>query len=114
MDRSGAEPDSIINPNGNLKALIVRPIIPGEEAAWNALMARHHYLGFNGLSGQNIKYVAIFNGQWVALIGWGSAALKCSHRDKWIGWSMERKYERLKYVTNNQRFLILPGSPSRT
>ena len=87
----------------------MRPIIPGEETAWNALMDRHHYLGFHGLSGQNIKYVAILNGQRVALIGWGSAALKCSHRDRWIGWSKERKYERLKYVTNNQRFLILPG-----
>jgi hypothetical protein len=109
MDRSGAEPDNIINQNCSLKELIVRPIIPGEETTWNALMDRHHYLGFHGLSGQNIKYVAILNDQWVALIGWGSAALKCSHRDKWIGWSMERKYERLKYVTNNQRFLILPG-----
>ena len=109
MDRSGAEPDNVNNQSGNLKELIVRPIIPGEETAWNALMAKHHYLGFHGLSGQNIKYVAILNGQWVALIGWGSAALKCSHRDRWIGWSIERKYERLKYVTNNQRFLILPG-----
>jgi hypothetical protein len=109
MDRDGAEPDNNINQSGSLKELIVRPIIPGEETAWNTLMTRHHYLGFHGLSGQNIKYVAMLNGQWVALIGWGSAALKCSHRDRWIDWSKEQKYERLKYVTNNQRFLILPG-----
>jgi hypothetical protein len=109
MDRDGAEPDNNINQSGSLKELIVRPIIPGEETAWNTLMTRYHYLGFHGLSGQNIKYVALLNGQWVALIGWGSAALKCSHRDRWIDWSKEQKYERLKYVTNNQRFLILPG-----
>ena len=48
-------------------------------------------------------------GQWVALIGWGSAALKSRHREKWVGWSQEQKAQRLKFIANNQRFLILPG-----
>ena len=48
-------------------------------------------------------------GQWVALIGWGSAVLKSRHREKFVGWSQEQKAQRLKFVTNNQRFLILPG-----
>ena len=48
-------------------------------------------------------------GQWVALIGWGSAALKSRHREKWVGWSQEQKTQRLKFIANNQRFLILPG-----
>ena len=109
MDRNGAEPDNIINRGANLKDLIVRPITPGEENDWNTLMAKHHYLGFRCLSGRSLKYVALLNGRWVALIGWGAAALKCSPRDRWINWSEERKYERLQYITNNQRFLILPG-----
>ena len=109
MDRSGAEPDNIINQSGNLKGLIVRPITPGEEKDWNTLMATHHYLGFHGLTGRNMKYVALLDGRWVALIGWGGAALKCSPRDRWIDWSKERKYERLQFIANNQRFLILPG-----
>lgn len=109
MDRNGAEPDNIINRGANLKNLIVRPITPGEENDWNTLMAKHHYLGFHCLSGRSLKYVALLDGRWVALIGWGAAALKCSPRDQWINWSEERKYERLRYITNNQRFLILPG-----
>jgi hypothetical protein len=109
MDRNEARPDSIINQSGNLRDLIVRPITPGEEKAWNTLMARHHYLGFHSLTGRNLKYVALLDGRWVALIGWGSAALKSSHRDRWIGWSKEQKEERLQYVANNQRYLILPG-----
>ena len=109
MDRNGAEQDNIINRGANLKDLIVRPITPGEENDWNTLMAKHHYLGFHCLSGRSLKYVVLLNGRWVALIGWGAAALKCSPRDRWINWSEERKYERLQYITNNQRFLILPG-----
>jgi len=45
-------------------------------------MASHYYLGFHSLTGKTLKYVALLNGQWVALIGWGAAALKCGHRDK--------------------------------
>ncbi|MDA8337642.1 MAG: ISAs1 family transposase [Peptococcaceae bacterium] len=94
----------------SLDTLVVRPIVPGEEDQWDALMAAHHYLGFEKtLIGHSIKYVAILDGQWVALIGWGAAALKLTCRDQWIGWSAEQKMQRLKYVVNNQRFLILPG-----
>jgi len=109
MDRNGAEPDNINNQGANLKDLIVRPITSEEENDWNGLMAKHQYLGFRCLSGRSLKYVALLNGRWVALIGWGAAALKCSPRDRWINWSQERKYKRLQYITNNQRFLILPG-----
>jgi len=72
-------------------------------------MGKHHYLGFHSLTGKTLKYVALLEGQWVALIGWGSAALKSRHREKWVGWSQEQKTQRLKFIANNQRFLILPG-----
>ena len=93
----------------SLDNLVVRPIVPNEENNWNKLMAAHHYLGFQTLMGHSLKYVAILDGQWVGLIGWGAAALKTTSRDQWIGWSPEQKMKRLKYVVNNQRFLILPG-----
>jgi hypothetical protein len=102
MESSGAWPE-------NLKDLIVHPIVSGEEKPWNALMAKHHYLGFQSLTGQSLKYVALLDGRWVALIGWGSGVLKCSRRDEWIGWSEEQKLKRLRFVANNQRYLILPG-----
>jgi hypothetical protein len=73
-------------------------------------MATHHYLGFHQLVGESIKYVAELERQWVALLGWGTAAFKCGARDKWIGWSREQQWERLVYVANNLRFLILPGA----
>lgn len=90
-------------------AVRVQPIHPHEEPLWNELMARHHYLGFQSIVGESMKYVAEFNGAWIGLIGWGTAAFKSRHRDQWIGWSAAVKYKRLKFIANNVRFLILPG-----
>jgi len=91
-----------------LNALVVRPIRPDEEATWDELMATHHYLGFERLVGESLKYLALLEGDWVALLGWATAAFKCAPRDRWIGWSPEQQWQRLKFLANNQRFLILP------
>jgi len=92
----------------DLGELAVRPIQAYEEGAWNCLMAAHHYLGFQQLVGESLKYVAELEGRWMALLGWCTAAFKCGPRDKWIGWVPEQQWQRLKFVANNQRFLILP------
>jgi hypothetical protein len=91
-----------------LETLVVRPIQPHEETQWNQLMSAHHYLGFRKLVGESIKYVAELQNQWVALLGWGTAAFKCSSRDEWIGWMKEQQWTRLVFIANNLRFLILP------
>jgi hypothetical protein len=91
-----------------LKRVSVRLIKSTEANNWDSLMSQHHYLGFRCLVGETLKYIAEINGQWVALIGWGTAAFKNRHRDKWIGWLPEQQWKRLKYIANNQRFLILP------
>lgn len=93
----------------NLEAIIVRPIYPKEEEYWDKMMANHHYLGFKQLVGCSIKYVAEWEGKWVALIGWSTAAFKVKSRDRWIGWSKEDQWARLCFIANNSRFLILPG-----
>ena len=93
----------------DLKSLVVRPIWGEERSTWDQLMATHHYLGFKQLVGESIRYIALLEEQWVALLGWSSAAFKSAHRDQWIGWSEEQRLQRLKYLANNSRFLILPG-----
>jgi len=88
--------------------LIVRPINIAERSEWDTLMAEHHYLGFKSLVGKSIRYVAEMQGQWVALLGWSAAALKCKPRDTWIGWPQVTQWQRLHLIANNSRFLILP------
>ena len=89
-------------------ALIVRPVRREEWPRWCALMREHHYLGFERIVGEALCYVACRGAHWVALLGWGSAALKCGPRDRWIGWDRALQWRRLQLIANNVRFLILP------
>ena len=87
----------------------VRLIDASERPAWDALMRAHHYLGLTALVGRSLRYVAEGDGQWLALLGWASAALKCAPRDAWIGWAKPLQWQRIGLIANNARFLILPG-----
>ena len=96
-----------IHENSAIHHLVVRPINIAERSQWDTLMAKHHYLGFKSLVGKSIRYVAEIQGQWVALLGWSAAALKCKPRDSWIGWPQVTQWQRLHLIANNSRFLIL-------
>jgi len=86
----------------------VRPVSAGEAGRFSAELDAHHWLGHR-LTGQVLRYVAELDGQWVAVLGFGSAALSCAARDRFIGWSREQQYARLIHVANNQRFCVLPA-----
>ena len=94
---------------GIFDTLVVRPIRRDEVKLWSYCMRQHHYLGYRGIAGRSLRYVAILDSLWVALLGWGSAALKCTARDRFIGWNPETKLKRLYLIANNVRFLVLPG-----
>ncbi len=89
-------------------SLVIRLAQRDEMDRWRALMRRHHYLGFERIVGEALYYVVTRADQWVALLGWGSAALKCAPRDQWIGWDQTKRLRRLHLIANNVRFLILP------
>lgn len=93
----------------DLRSVQVRLLRTGERRLWDRLMREHHYLGFRSFVGESLRYVAEWQGHWVALLGWCSAALKCQARDRFIGWPEVLKWQRLGLVVNNARFLILPG-----
>ena len=91
-----------------LAQVVVRPIDREELPRWRETMARWHYLGDGPIVGETLRYVAESAGRWVALLGWGAAALKSRHREAWVGWDEKTKYQRLHLVADNVRFLILP------
>lgn len=93
----------------DLYQIIVRPVLKFEEHRYIELMRAHHYLGALPKIGKTLWYLATWRDEWVALLSFSSAALKCAARDKWIGWSYRNQYDRLHLVTNNSRFLILPN-----
>lgn len=92
-----------------LKRVTVRPIHKKEEPRFRDLMQKHHYLGFVPKMGHTIWYVGSMDDHWISLLSFSVAALKCKARDRWIGWDYRYKFERLKLIANNNRFLILPG-----
>lgn len=90
-----------------LAGLSVRPIDRGERERFDAELAEHHWLG-NRLVGETVRHVALGpDGSWVALVGYGSAALACGPRDRHIGWDDDTHWRRLRYLVNNQRFCVL-------
>ena len=93
----------------SLSEVLVRPVANCEERRFQQLMQEHHYLGALPKISETLWYIATFDDQWVALMSFSAPALKCSARDQWIGWSFRHQYDRLKLVTNNSRFLILPN-----
>ena len=95
-----------------LAGLLVRPIDRDERARFDAELAEHHWLG-NRLVGETMRHVALGpDGAWLALVGYGSAALVCGPREELIGWDDETHFRRLRYVVNNQRYCVL-GDPPR-
>ena len=62
-------------------ALIVRPILSHERARFDETLAVEHWLG-TGLVGEVMRYVAEEDGNWVALLGFGSAAICVRPREE--------------------------------
>ena len=85
-------------------------VAPHEEARFRELMHTHHYLGALPGMGETVRYVAHHRGQWLALVVFSAPALKCAARDRWIGWDYAVQFDRLHLLTNNSRFLLLPGA----
>jgi hypothetical protein len=72
-------------------------------------LIQYHYLSYGGPVGENLGYlVRSLTGQPLACVLFGAAAWKCAPRDQWIGWSAEQRAQRLAFIANNSRFLILP------
>ena len=90
-----------------LDQIIVRLVLPHEQARWNQLVGEHHYLENANLVGERLCYVVEYQGQWLALIGWAAAAYHLAARDAWIGWDVNQRRQRLHLVANNARLCVL-------
>ena len=93
-------------PEIQLKQLSVRALEPDEYPRAGELFEQEHYLG-DLPSARGLLQAIEYEGQWVALLDWGPAALKLADRDEWIGWTGQQRAERLNLVVMNRRFLVL-------
>jgi len=91
-----------------LSQIELRPVFITEETLFQQVMRAHHYLGCLPKIGNTIWYIATCSNEWIAILSFSAAALKCGVRENWIGWSIRHQYDRLPLIANNSRFLILP------
>src|ERR1035438_9672605 len=96
-----------------LKRVQIRLLQPEERERFDQLMSEQHYLGNAPLVGEQVRYVAEYQGQWVGLVAWSAGAYGLKLREEWIGWNASQKKRRLSLVANNSRFLILDRKSTR-
>jgi hypothetical protein len=89
-----------------LDGVQLRLLKAGEQEEFDRLLVEGHYLHNAVFVGEQLRYVAECQGQWVALMVWNAGAYKLKLREQWIGWSDRQKQRRLPLVVNNSRFFI--------
>lgn len=83
---------------------------PTSRKLLRCLLDRYHYLGYKGSPGENLSYLVFDRWQRpLAALLFAAAAWKIAPRDALIGWNAATRERNLLYLTNNVRFLILPG-----
>lgn len=90
-----------------LDGLRVRLITPAETDRWNALVTERHYLKNAHLVGEQLRYVAEYQGQWLVLLGWSAPAFHLKARDAWLQWSAAQRATRRHFLAQNSRCLVL-------
>lgn len=93
-----------------LEAVTVRLITESERDRFDQLLTDEHYLKNPTAVGQVLRYVAEYQGQWVALLVFSSAALHLKPRDRWLKWSARQVKERRHLIAQNARFLVLASA----
>jgi hypothetical protein len=95
-----------------LSAVTVRLIDESERGRFDELLATQHYLKNPTAVGEVLRYVAEYQGQWVALLMFSSAAFHLKPRDRWLRWTARQVPERRHLLAQNSRFLVLPSTSS--
>lgn len=79
-----------------------------QEALWNVIVNKYHYLGFKVFVGRSLKYLIIYKDRILAALGWCDPAWSIDARNiplRGMGLSIEEIRHR---GVNNGRFLIMP------
>jgi len=79
-----------------------------QEAIFNGLIEQYHYLGYTQPVGEHLKYLVYESGRPVAALAWSSAPRHLGPRDRFIGWSAQKRRQNIRFLAYNSRFLILP------
>ena len=92
-----------------LPALIFRQVRrQSDEPLFNAMLEQYHYLKYTQPVGEHLKFMVYAGDRPVALFAWSSAARHLGPRDRYLGWSAEKRKANIRYLAYNTRYLIPP------
>ena len=88
--------------------VVVHPVDdPTQQKEFDRLMEEKHYIGGSPPMGDMLRQRAYLDGQPVALLVWGPCVYAFKDRDQHIGWNPRVRAQRLKWIVQNRRFLLL-------
>ena len=87
---------------------IIRVNRTEHEAIWNETVKKYHYLGYDKMIGQRVKYLVLHKNTLIAAVSYNRASLHIGARDAYIGWNEQQKHSGQYQAVTNNRFLILP------
>ena len=82
---------------------------PQQRQTWNELVASEHPQGAVIHVGAQVRYLIESEHGLLGAIGFAASALAVAARDEWIGWTAQRRRQRLHRVLALSRFLIRPS-----
>ncbi len=78
------------------------------EKIFGRLRQAHHYLGYTQPVGEHLKYVYYARGRPIACLAWSSWPRPLGPRDRFMGWTPEKRRANIHLLAYNTRFLMLP------
>ena len=94
---------------GSIQTLRLEIASPGEALGrWRAYMDQYHIPGNKLAFGPRLHYFVKSGGTELGCMQFSTSSSALEERDKWIGWTPEKRKARLHLIVNNSRFLIFP------
>ena len=91
----------------NGKKVNIREIKRNEISLFDELLEEFHYIWKSRSVVDSMRMVAEIDGEWVAVLMWGSASYRLIDRDSLIGWTDVQRAQRQKLIVQNRRFSLL-------
>lgn len=106
IDFDTSEITGDINSFEAIRLVIARP---GETLnRWRSYVNQYHMLGYKQVFGSRLQYFIKSGDKELGCIQFSASSWALKARDKWIGWGVEDKKQRLHLIINNSRYLIFP------
>lgn len=84
-------------------------VVEGEQKGlWNEYVGRYHPLGYKQPFGYQRRYFVVCRQGKLGCLLFSGAAKALGVRDRWIGWTDIQRLQRLAWVVNLSRHLVLP------